>query len=105
MSGAERVGEAETKRLCDRLNPVSEYTYRPIEAVMIAQRLAGVFGTEQPAFTQDWNDLLGEQVESARQPWRHDVEAVGGAALEPRLDVVGDLFRRPGDPPVTARAG
>jgi hypothetical protein len=87
------------------LNVVREYTRGPVQTVMIAQRLAGVFGAEQPALAQYWNDLLGEQVESARQPRRHDIESVRSSVFEPSLDVVGDLFRRSGDHPMAARAG
>jgi len=43
--------------------------------------------TEKAALAQDRHDLLGEDVESAGQKGRHDVEAVGGAVLEPGLDV------------------
>ncbi len=51
----------------------------------------------------------------ARPAWRrhrarrevgwHDVEAVGGAALEPCLQLVGHLGRCPDDAPMAARAG
>lgn len=49
------------------------------------------------------HDLLDEH-EAANHPWRHDVEVVRGAVLEPALDVV--LFPgRCGLPMVRAEAG
>ena len=75
------------------------------QAVVVAQGLAGVVLAEQAALAQDRHHLLGENVEAAGQPGRHDVEAVGGAVLEPGLDIVRDLLRRSGDHPMAARAG
>lgn len=53
---------------------------------MFTKRRAGVVVPEQAALTQDRYDLLGEAIEAAGQPRRHDVEAVRGAVVEPDLD-------------------
>lgn len=54
---------------------------------------------------QDPDDLLGEEIEAAGQPRRHDVEAVCRAVIEAGLDVIGNRVRRTGDHPVATRAG
>src|ERR1700755_2006224 len=88
----------------DRLSWMSEDACGPAQPVVLAQRFAGIVVAEQATLTQDRYDLLGEDVEAARQPGRHHVEAVGRAILEPGLDVIRDLFRRSGDHPMAARA-
>src|SRR5207302_4616565 len=92
-------------RLRDRLDIVGIDAGRSRQAVVIAQGLAGVLLAEQAALAQDRHHLFGENVESARQPGRHNVEAVGRAVLEPGLEVVRDLFRRPSDHPMAASTG
>ena len=63
------------------------------QAEVLAQGRPLVLAPEQPAVLQDRHDVVDEDVEPARQVRRHDVEAVGGALLEPGLDLVGDLGR------------
>ena len=58
-----------------------------------------------PRSLQDRDHVVDERVEARRQQRRHDVEAVGGAVLEPLLDLVGDLLGRADDDPVPAAAG
>jgi hypothetical protein len=88
----------------DRLDGTGEDARGPIQPVVLAQRSARVFVAEQPALTQGRHHLLGKHVEAARQPGRHDVEAVGRTILEPRLDIVRDFFRRAGNYPMAPRA-
>ena len=71
---------------------------------MVAQGRAGVVGAEQAALLQDRHDLIGEGVELAGEEGRHDVEAVGGAGLEPIFQHVGDLGRTADQQQVAARA-
>jgi hypothetical protein len=52
---------------------------------MVAQSRALVFGAKQAAPLQFRHDMPNEIVESAREIWRHDVEAVCGAAIKPLL--------------------
>ena len=52
---------------------------RPGQAVVLAQRAAGVLGAEQAAPLQHRHDLVDEVRQPAGQVRRHDVEAVGGA--------------------------
>ena len=67
---------------------------------MVAQRRAGVLGRGTGRaccrIGTTWSTNSSNPPGSAG---RHDVEAVGGAALEPGLDLVGDLLRRAGDRP------
>ena len=72
---------------------------------MLAQGRAGVLGAEQAASLQFGHDVVDEVVEPAGQVRRHDVEAVGGALVEPVLDLVGDLLGGAGEDPVAAAAG
>ena len=71
---------------------------------MLAQGGAGIFGAEQPAPLQQRDQLRAEHVEHRRQQRRHDVEAVGGAVLEPVLDQIGDLLGRASGGEMAARA-
>ncbi len=77
----------------------------PLQPVVIAQVVPAYSVAEQAALAQDRHDVLGEQVEPAGQPGRHHVEAIGGAILEPGLDIVGDLSGGAGDHPLAARTG
>ena len=63
---------------------------------MSAEGPGRVFGPEQAAGLKDGNNLVGESLEAAGQPGRHDVEPVGGPVFEPELDLVGHLQRRSG---------
>lgn len=70
---------------------------------MVAQRRPLVLRPEQAPLDQDRHDLVDELLDRPRQVGRHDGEAVGGAAPEPGLEVVGDLLRRADHQPVVAR--
>lgn len=72
---------------------------------MVPQRCPVIVVPEKSALAQDRHHLLGEYVEPALQIRRHDIEAVGGTIVEPFLDLVGDLFGRPGLDPMAARPG
>src|SRR5689334_16743796 len=72
---------------------------------MLAQSAAFIVRAEQAAPLQFWHDQGAEGVELAGEPGRHDVEAVGRAAFEARLQFIGYLRRRADDPPMAARAG
>src|SRR6476661_9376077 len=72
---------------------------------MVAQGPAGIVGAKHATLLEDRYDLIGEGVELAGEEGRHDVEAVGGARLEPALDHVGDLNRRADQQQVTACGG
>jgi hypothetical protein len=72
---------------------------------MVAEGPAGVLGAEEAARLQDGDHFVGEGLEAARQPWRHDVEPVRGAVLEPALDLVRYLHRGSGEHVVPAGAG
>ncbi len=72
---------------------------------MGAQRPAGIVGAEQPAPLEDRHHLVDEGGEAVRGNRRHDVEAVGGALLDPAFDMVGDRFRGAGQHLVAAPAG
>ena len=58
---------------------------------MLAQRTPLIFGAEQATALQFRHDLAGEILKAGGQQRRNDVEAVGGLAGEPFLDLVGDL--------------
>src|SRR5215510_15836099 len=73
-----------------------EGALRPCKPIMLAQRLALVRCTEKSAPLQYRYHLRAEHVQHRRQQWRHDVEAVGGAVLEPVFDQIGDLLGRSG---------
>lgn len=87
-----------------RTNRMSELAIRSRQAIVIAQRAAGVILAEKPALAQDRYDIIGKHIESAGQPRWHHVEAVGSAILKPVLDIIGDLLRRPCDNPVSSPA-
>src|SRR5918993_4299460 len=53
------------------------------QAEIAAQGRSFVLRAEEPAALQLGNDHVDEIPERARQPGRHDVEAVRGAVLEP----------------------
>ena len=72
---------------------------------VIAQGRAGVVGAEQAALLQDRHDPVGEGVELAWEEGRHDVEAIGGAGLEPVFQDVGNLRRTADQQQVAARGG
>jgi len=72
---------------------------------MLAHRAAGVLGAEDAAPLKNGHDAIDEVLQAVRQRVRHQVEAVGSAALEPMLDVVGDLFGGADDDAVPAAAG
>lgn len=71
---------------------------------MVAEGCAGVVGAEEASGLEDRDYLVYEDLEARREDGRHDVEAVGGACLEPVLDGVGDLFRGAGEGSVAAAA-
>src|SRR6195952_2789945 len=64
------------------------------ETVVLPQRGALVVLAEQPLAPEDRQHVLDEGLQLRRQRGRHDVEAVGGATLEPRDDGVGGLVGR-----------
>src|SRR5882757_1531245 len=66
----------------------------PLEAQMIAQRLALVLLPEQSALHEDRHDLVDESLEGPRRIGAHDRKAVAGTALEPGFEIVGDLRGR-----------
>ena len=75
---------------------------RPRQAEMVAQRRAVVLAAEQAALLQDRHHEIDEIVEAFGEVGRHDVEAIGGALLEPVLQRVGDRLRRAAQHPVAA---
>jgi hypothetical protein len=52
---------------------------------MFPQGVALVIQSKDTALLKDCNDLVSEQRELAIDDWRHDIEAIGCAGLEPLL--------------------
>src|SRR5918993_4277099 len=65
---------------------------RPLEAKVLTQGRALVIFAEQTLRAKKRQNLLSEGRERVRQGRRDQVEAVGGAVLEPLDDRAGDLF-------------
>ncbi len=61
---------------------------------MIAQHRAFVIRAEQTAALENRHRLIDENVQFVREIGRHDVETVAAAGFEPKLHVIGKLFRR-----------
>ena len=78
---------------------------RPGQPEVLAQRAAGVLGAEEAAPLKNRHHAIDEVLQAVRQRVRHQVEVVGRTALEPVLDVVGDLFGGADDDAVSAAAG
>src|SRR6202034_208429 len=64
------------------------------QAEVFAERLAFVFLAEQPAPLQFGDQQVDDVLEPARESQRQDIEAVGCAAAEPKLQAIGDLRGR-----------
>lgn len=96
-------GRLELRR-CGRFTPQQMAAERTRQREVVAQRTSFVIGAENAALLQQRNHAVGELLKPARQNIRHQIEAVGGAAFEPVLDVVGDLFRRADDDTMSAAA-
>ena len=56
---------------------------RAWQSKMVAQCASGIFISEQAALLQDRHHVFDEVVEGAGEPWRHDIESVGGSGREP----------------------
>src|ERR1700744_4134411 len=67
------------------------------EAEMLAQRAAFIVGAKNAALLQERHDAIGKILQAARQNVGHQVKAIGGASVEPMLDVIGDLLGSPDD--------
>ena len=65
------------------------------EPEVLAQRGAGVIVSESAAFLEQGDDLVGEAVQSAGGDVGDQNESVARAALNVRIERVGDGGRRP----------
>src|ERR1700744_2444379 len=74
------------------------------EAEVLAQRAAFISGAKNATLLQERHDAIGKILQAARQNVGHQVKAIGGAGVEPMLDVVGDLLLGPDDHTVPAAA-
>src|SRR5258708_27786922 len=74
------------------------------QAVVVTQRRARVIVSEQSLAPQDWQYVVDEGLQSGRQRRGHDVEPVGGPALEPGDDRVYNLIRRTDEGEMAASA-
>src|SRR5690606_27564425 len=73
--------------------------------IVAAEGAALVLVPEQAPELELRYDVVDEVGQAAGQDRGHDVEAVGGSALEPFLDLVGDLLRCAGHDAVAAASG
>ena len=102
------MGAGWPRRSCARFGGVltgrRESALRAAQSIVVAQRMSAVLGAEQAAALQDRHHLGDEVLQPAGQVGRHHVESVGGAGLEPLLQIVGDLLGGAGEGAVSTSA-
>src|SRR6516165_6720595 len=72
------------------------------QAEMLTERRAFILTPQQAARLKDRHDMIDENIELVRQGFEQD-KAVSTVIFEPKLQTVGDLFRRADE--IAARSG